>query len=174
MPIIERMKIRYAGKGKPWIASMRCLNLSRPVGPGQLNDFGDVLLVQAFFDWILREEGPFADGAIHSGIKPAKVTGFFDEDTRKMIIRYQKGGQYGIDATIAADGVVHPASLSGRTMRFDRKQMTVVRLNRDSEWGSAKYGHDHVAAILNRCPLLKALVQDTTRGQPSIVRLPLT
>ena len=174
MPIIERMNLRYPGKGKPWIASIRCLNLSRPVGPGQVNDFGDVLLVQAFFDWILREDGPFANGAIHSGIKPAKVTGSFDEDTHKMIIHYQKGGDYGIDVTIAVDGVVHPASLSGRAMRFDQKQMTVVRLNQDARWGSDKYGHDHVAAILNRCRLLNALVQDTTLGQQSIIRLPST
>ncbi len=170
MPIIERMQIKFEKKG--WITSTRCFNLSNSVGPGQPNDIGDVYLIQAFFDWILRDGGVFKGGAALSGIDPAKVTGFFDGDTQKMILKFQKGGDWGVEKTLSADGVIHPARLSGRTMRFDRKQMTIVKLNRDAEWGvGPKYGHDHVAAMLDVYPLLKAYTKDTTQGQPSKFRI---
>ncbi|HUF04422.1 MAG TPA: hypothetical protein VMM38_09630 [Aridibacter sp.] len=176
MATIDRMNIRYEGEtgNTPDIYNKRCFNVTKPVGSGQVNEFGDVLVVQALFDFLGSDENPNRDMLKILEIKLAKVTGFFDNDTAKMILRFQRGGGYRSLSTISADGIVHPASLAGRVLRAGARQMTIVQLNREAAWGaSAKHAHDLVSTMLAKYPMLKGVANDNTGGKAGPIKLPV-
>ena len=165
MPVIERANIRYENKVKGFIEAKRFFNLSKPVGRGQVNEFGDVYLVQALFAWILRDGGVFKGGAFHSGIVPTAVTGAFNQQTQQMISLFQQGGRWKIEKTMRADGIIHPASFENRALRFNRTQMSIVKLNMDAAWGvGPAYEYDHVRALVEKYPLLMRVTMDKTGG----------
>ena len=158
MAKIETMKIRYSDHTRQGLAVKSVLNLSRPVGPGSRNELADVLLIQALFDLVLQKDSILAHDPFHISLRPAKVTGQFDVETQLMIIQYQLGSITSRLRTVVPDGTIHPAALSGRELRSSRKQMTIVQLNLDASMCAHKYGFDHVAAILDRNPMLRILI----------------
>lgn len=175
MATIERMNIKYpGGNGKDaWISANRCFNVSKPVGPGQENERSDVLVVQALFDFLASKDNPNHGWLSILKIKAANVSGVFDGATATMIRRFQSGGDYRNLGTMVVDGVVHPASLDGRVLRFDGAQMTIVKLNQEASWGSkSQYNHDLVSTMLAKYPFLRTAVTDMTGGKEGSIKLP--
>ena len=175
MATIERMNIIYQGKEKKgFISSMRCFNVSKPVGPGPANQYSDVMVVQALFDFLGDSRNPNHDWLDILDVKTAKVSGFFDAATEKMIRKYQSGGTYGTLGTMVADGIVHPASLDGRKMRLGGKHMIIVDLNLEAKWGAGpSFSYDLVSAMLDRYPMLKATTTDKTGGKEGAIHTPV-
>lgn len=171
MATIERMNIIYG----EFIRNSRCFNVSKSVGSGQVNDFVDVMIVQALFDFANSEDKwPRIRLSTHD-VTPPTVTGFFDRETQKAIVRFQRDPfQAGILGTMSVDGVIHPASLTGRAMRLGRKQMAIVELNLlAGDCAGPRHRYDHVSAMLERYPLLRGIVKDTTGNREGAVHLPI-
>lgn len=153
MATLEKMTLKYRE-----VHVDNCLNVSEPVGVGQPNKVGDVMVVQALFK--LAAIGPYKVLLPDNGKSTPEVTGIFTERTKNFIWSFQ---QESINKPLAIDGIVHPASLRGRTMRMDRAQMTIVKLNMyaDSAYQvTTDYSYDHTKAILEMYPMLKVLVTD--------------
>lgn len=160
MATIEKMTIEYNPlQGRKYVSVDRCFNVSEPVGIGQPNKIGDVMVVQALL--FLAAQGHYAPLLPNGGEDLPLVTGMFNNKTMRTIWEFQ---QHSASKALSADGIVHPASFKGRKLRGVGAPMTITQLNLYA-WAinaTKNYGWDHTKAILDMFPMLRILVSDLT------------
>ena len=170
MPIIERVAIKI---GAEVSNRNHFFNLDKPVGPDEPNLFGDVILIQCLFDWILGGSGGGIRPALVS-LRPPTLTGSFNAEIMNLILRYQQLERYyGFERPMRADGVIHPASFHGRTLTYGKRNMTIVQLNMDAK--DATHGNAvelnsmfHLEAMLYKYQQLQFVVSNARQASSFI------
>ncbi len=159
MATVENLTVYY----KEFTVVKRFLNISEPVGVGQPNKIGDVMVIQALIS--VAAHGLHGKFLTWNDEDVPAATGIFNETTRKFIWEFQR---YFGNSALKVDGLVHPGSFRGRKVRLDRSMMTIVQLNCYAigvNKATEKYGYDHTKAILDMYPMLRLLVTDLTNQQ---------
>jgi hypothetical protein len=123
---------------KKWdIYQYEIYNFSAPVGNGMANHIGDVMVIQATVNIIASEPSEASLCKLTLEQMPA-VTGLFDKRTEAAIKSFQ--GALSL-LLLRADGIVHPGSFGGRTIKAGGPQTTISQLNDEARGAShLKYG----------------------------------
>jgi hypothetical protein len=103
-------------------------NVSAPVGALGTNAFGDVMLVQAMFKYIVAVFPPETLG-VDSANDVSVPTGNFDTKTRHLIEVFQRKNAHSL---LRVDGLIHPAAYENRNVRValgKDRMMTITLLH---------------------------------------------
>ncbi len=116
----------------------RFLNTANTVGKRGLNLPGDVMLVQALFNYI----APIVQlgGYDSTLINPPQVTGICDEATEYAIYAYQM--KFG-PSLMKADGTIHPPSYTNRKLSAGKPVMTMTLMQLQADSAAKMWADDH-------------------------------
>jgi hypothetical protein len=132
---------------------VRGFNVNAPVGDGGENEAGDVLLVQAMFQYLAELVELERLGLKSSDEIPAP-TGRIDDRTLNAIKRYQQSAA--VWSLLSADGLIHPADSQSRNIRLQGlirlKTITSLQLQIYLE---KPFYLDYTEEILRRVPQLE-------------------
>jgi hypothetical protein len=135
-----------------WAIEFIGLNVTAPVGPGMRNNRGDVLVIQALFNFIASVPWSGVKRPLPRMAAP-KLTGSFDRQTQETIFIYQTLRQHYL---LRSDGIIHPGSFAGRLIQSGGPQMTITLLNEEALEGSdEKSGEENLnlaRLILDKYP----------------------
>ncbi len=102
------------------------LNVSHTVGAGGRNDPGDVMLIQAMFQFIAASRlGPEALGVNSMDDVPAP-TGKFDSKTAQLIKAFQR--KFHPKLLLRADGLIHHGDYILRNISFEDKESRLMSI----------------------------------------------
>ena len=132
-------------------------NVSSTVGTGGRNHRGDVMLIQAIFNYLSSSPG-VVSYQFKNTVMP-EVNGKFSPATGELIQKYQTKW---VHVVLRADGVIHPASYKNRVLadrRASRRLMTITLLHEHANQAAAEIGDsDYTEAILFMFPHLSVWV----------------
>lgn len=136
-----------------------CLNVSATVGVGGANEVGDVMLVQAMFQYIADARGPKQIGLDSKDDVPLPG-GEFGTITAHAIDMYQR---VNFMSVVSFDGLIHPASYKHRNITLRGSSdprwggrlvfMTITLLHFDLKAATPK-GGDYTIEITRKFPRL--------------------
>lgn len=133
------------------------LNLSESVGKGGANKTGDVMLVQAMFQYIAKGFKPKFIG-VNSADDIPEPSGDYDDKTERAIKSYQRKH---IRNLLKVDGIIHPASYENRNLkRMTSPLMTITLLGSHLLDASLMNGDDdQFTGIVRMFPKLLPWIQ---------------
>lgn len=107
------------------------INISDTVGAGGRNRTGDVLAIQAMFNYIEMGLGreaitPFGISLPNTIFETPELTGILDAPTMNTIFHFQLTNS---SKLLSADGIIHPASYKGRNINHFKRIMTITLLH---------------------------------------------
>jgi hypothetical protein len=130
-----------------------CLNVSETVGEKfGANKMGDVMLVQAMFNYIVGHFPPEQIGLTSKHEVP-EPTGLCDSDTGRLINVFQRKMAHML---LRVDGLIHPASCKDRNLKLGdgKARMMTITVLHFACLGASPTGVDYTREITRRFPLL--------------------
>jgi len=137
------------------------LNVSNTVGANGQNRTGDVLVLQAMFNYIEMGLGkgpgnPLAGGQLKNIVAVPELTGILDGKTMHSILHFQIANT---GSLLSVDGTNHPASYMGRNLNPFKRLMTITLLHVFELAARKKLGDsDYTLGMLRLTPKLVPFV----------------
>ena len=136
----------------------RGFNISASVGRGGDNHEGDVMLLQAMFQYIASYNERVFAGWGSKPITLPEVTGHYNHATARAITSYQNKWAH---VVLRVDGLIHPAAYENRILadRSSNRLMTITLLHLHACYAARNLGdNDYTQTIPRLFPSLGAFI----------------
>ncbi len=135
-------------------------NLTNLVGFGGFNDKGDVMLIQAMFNFIVEGTGSLSKLGIKSTIDLPDVTGFFGGDTGFTIMSFQL--KWMPMLTAQRSGLLFPGYYKDKipAMGTDDRRQAMFLLHQFAQDSAARLNEtDYTQAMLKEFPEIRPFIK---------------